>query len=591
MKKFGKRMEYGQSAMAKRMQRSALPALLLIILIAFVGQFYSWRFDLTDDHRYTLSPFTHRVLAEAQQPIYITCYLGGTLPLEFARLRNGVQDLLEEYQYASHYRLEFRFQNPNEEVDPRKREAFRGKLIERGVRPLTVQVQSSQGSAEETLIFPALSIAYAGRSTTLNILSPNASLTSDEMIDLSLQTLEYGITATIEQLFTTRFPRIALLQGHGELSPEHCVGLAEALAQRFSVERCDFPRHVGDLDTFRIVVCANPTQTFTEQEKLILDQYIMHGGRFMLLQSPVNVAVDSLMVGENTIALPQATNLEDLLFRYGVRLNPVVLQDAQCALIPVNTALAGQPPRFTPRPWLYYPLLTPFAHSSITRGVNVVYSRFPSSIDLVGDGDSIGVVPLLSTSPMSRVLEAPRMVSLAEIASPPPPQQLHQGQQLVGVLLDGSFPSGFTNRPLAAIAPDDRFTFRSRSRATRIAVFADGTLARNEMALRQGQPRPLPLGFDRYTQQTFGNAELLANVALALDGQDELLSLRNRTIAARRLDQQAVVANRNVIILINVALPLLLLVAGGGCYAWSRKRKYTQRGEHKRSTQGGGASN
>ena len=165
MKKFGKRMEYGQSAMVKRMQRSALPALLLIILIAFVGQFYSWRFDLTDDHRYTLSPFTHRVLAEAQQPIYITCYLGGTLPLEFARLRNGVQDLLEEYQYASHYRLEFRFQNPNEEVDPRKREAFRGKLIERGVRPLTVQVQSSQGSAEETLIFPALSIAYAGRST------------------------------------------------------------------------------------------------------------------------------------------------------------------------------------------------------------------------------------------------------------------------------------------------------------------------------------------------------------------------------------------------------------------------------------------
>lgn len=562
---------------SKWMQRSALPALAFIIVITLLGQFYSWRFDFTDDRRYTLSPFTHRTLARAEQPIYITCYLGGGLPLEFARLRTGVEDLLHEYQYASRYRVAFRFQDPNAELDAHAREAFRGKLIERGVRPLTVQVQSAQGSAEETLIFPALSIGYAGRAQTLNILSANASLTSDEMIDLSLQTLEYGITAEIDQLLTEKFPRVAILQGHGELAPENCVGLAQALSQRFAVERCAFPSSVGALDSFRIVVSANPTLPFTEHEKLILDQYLMQGGRWLLLQNSVRVAEDSLQVGESTIALLHSTNLEDLLFRYGVRLNPVIVQDAQCALIPVNSALAGQPPRFTPRPWLYYPLLTPNPKTSITRGVNVVYSRFPATVDLVGANDSVRAVPLLTTSPASRILEAPRMVSLGEIATPPTAQLLQQGRQLVGVLLEGRLQSGFAHRPLAAIAPGEKFVFRPLSDSTRIAVFGDGTIARNELTLRQGQPRPLPLGFDRYTQQTFGNAELLANVSLALDGQDELLSLRNRKIAPRRLDQQAVGATRMLLLVFNVAVPPLLLVVGGCIYAWRRKRRYGRR--------------
>lgn len=562
---------------SKWLRRSALPALTVIVLIALLGQFFSWRFDLTDDRRYTLSPFTKRTITSVKQPVYITCYLGGSLPLEFARFRSGVQDFLQEYRYASRYRVEFRFQNPNEETDPRLREAYRAKLIERGVRPLTVQVQSAQGSAEESLIFPALSISYAGRTTTLNLLTPNAALSSDDMIDLSLQTLEYGVTAAIDQLMADDLPKVVILQGHGELPPESCVGLARALSSRFIVERKNFPAGVGELDSFRIAICANPTQPFTEREKLVVDQYLMQGGRLMLLQSPVNVAVDSLRVGESTIALPRSVNLDDLLFRYGVRLNPVILQDAQCALIPVNTALAGQPPRFTPRPWLYYPLLTPAASSSVTRGVNVVYSRFPGTIDLVDGSDSLLYMPLLTSSPASRALEAPRMISLSEIANPPAPGQLRHGQQLVGVLLAGRFNSGFTNRPLSTIAPGERFAFRPASEDTRIALFADGTLARNEVALHQGQPRPLPLGFDRYTQQTFGNAELLANVALALDGQDELLSLRNRTIAQRRLDQQAIAQRRVALMLINAALPPLLLIAAGVFYAWRRKRKYATR--------------
>ena len=573
----GDRMAALRGAVKRWLQRSALPAVAVIAGLAFIGQFYSWRFDLTDDHRYTLSPFTLRTIGRAHQPVYITCYLGGTLPLEFARLRSGVQDLLQEYQYASRYRVEFKFQNPNGEADPRVREAFRGKLIERGVRPLTVQVQSAQGSAEETLIFPALSIGYAGRAVTLNILEPNASLSSDDIIDQSLQTLEYGITSAIDQLLAEHFPRVAILQGHGELPPMHCVGLAQALSKRFAVERRVFPQRVGDLDSFRIVICADPTQPFSEREKLTIDQYLMRGGRLMLLQSAVGVEMDSLMKGESTVALPRSTNLEDLLFRYGVRLNSVVIQDAQCALIPVNTALANQPARFTPRPWLYYPLLTPEAGSSITRGVNVVYSRFPSPIDLVGDYDSLRAVPLLRSSASSRVLETPRVVSLAEVATPPPSWQLQQGEKLVGVLLDGRLPSGFTNRPLAAIAPGEHFDFMPSSKPTRIAIFADGSIARNELVLRQGQSTPTPLGYDRYTQQTFGNAELLANVVLALDGQDALLALRNRTIASRRLDLPRLAGRRTAFLLINVALPPLLLIIGGCIYAWRRKVRYARR--------------
>lgn len=549
----------------------------IVVLVNWIGGVLYFRLDLTGDKRYTLGRSTKSTLRSLRNPLYVKCYLGGDLPLDFIRLRQGVEELLEEYRVASKYRVEFQLVDPSTADSEQERQAQQAEFMRMGLQPVSVHEQGQDGAVTERIVFPALQLGYAGQTTTIQCYRPNIQLSVPEAISLSLQGLEYELTAAIDRLTQQEKPSVALIHGHGELQGIEIADWRASLAKSYQLLDIDSLARVGMLDECAFALIANPLSPFTEREKLVLDQYLVQGGSLLLALSPVQVSEDSLQQGSETLAYPRALNLDDLLFKQGIRMANALVQDARCALLPVNTAMQGQAAQFTPLPWVYYPLLEPAENLLVTRNLNPIYSRFPSPLELTaGGGGQIRSV-LLHSSERCRAVATPRLVSLAEIGDRTIFTHLSAGRIPVAVAIEGKFSSLFAHRPVKAIAGGQAFDFQPQGEGGRLVVVADGSIVKNGVRIRGGQRFPLPLGFDRYTQQTFGNREFLDNLALYLGRRDDLLELRGRTLTLRLLDGTTIALHRIRWQLVNMLVPTLLLLALGGILAtarWARFRKF-----------------
>ncbi|PIE83955.1 MAG: gliding motility-associated ABC transporter substrate-binding protein GldG [Bacteroidia bacterium] len=557
----------------KKLLRPAV-ALLAIVIINLAAQSFYFRLDLTADRRYTLSTVTRQLLDTIPSPLYIKTYLGGDIPLDFSRLRLNLNELLEEYRVGAAYQIEVIEEDPHGGSKPQRQKELQASLMRQGIRPVNVQARDGQGGYTEKLVFPAITLAYRDRTLSVNLYQENVMRSVTQNVDQAIAELEYQLTAAIHDILLPQKPRAAMLHGHGELDAADVADFEQTLLRHALVSHLPAPTRIGDLDPFRFVIIANPQKAFREDEKLVLDQYLMQGGRILMMVNPVHTAVDSLQKAGQTLAYPLELNLEDQLFRYGLRVKNVLVQDMQCALVPINTALAGQPARFTPMPWIYFPLLTPAPHSLISRNLIPIYSRFPACIEPTGGADSLQKQVFLASSAHARVSPVPSIVSLSQIQQNPLDIPMPLQYLPVGVAVQGRFPSAFEHRPVRTISGGQDFRFRPRSQPTRLVLIADGRIAQNEQVRRNGTLQPLPLGFDKYTQQTFGNKALLENLSLYLLGQDQLLSLRGRTIKPRLLDMKNVHEQRTTIQLANILLPILLLLAVGGAWALTRRYRY-----------------
>lgn len=549
----------------------------IVVLVNWIGGVLYFRLDLTGDKRYTLGRSTKSTLRSLHNPLYVKCYLGGDLPLDFIRLRQGVEELLEEYRVASRYRVEFQFIDPSTADSEQERRAQQAEFMRMGLQPVSVQEQGQDGAVTERIVFPALQLGYAGQTATIQCYRPNMQLSVPEAISLSLQGLEYELTAAIDRLTQPEKPSVALIHGHGELQGIEIADWRVSLAKSYQLLDVDTLARVGMLDECAFALIANPLNPFTEREKLVLDQYLVQGGSLLLALSPVQVSEDSLQQGSETLAYPRALNLDDLLFKQGIRMANALVQDAHCALLPVNTAMQGQAAQFTPLPWVYYPLLEPAESLLVTRNLNPIYSRFPSPIELTAGGSGQIRSVLLHSSGRCRAVATPRLVSLAEIGDRTIFTHLSSGKIPVAVAIEGKFTSLFAHRPVKAIAGGQSFDFKPQGEGGRLVVVADGSIVKNGVRSRGGKRYPLPLGFDRYTQQTFGNREFLDNLALYLSQRDDLLELRGRTLTLRLLDGATIALHRIRWQLVNMLIPTLLLLALGGILAtarWVRFRKF-----------------
>lgn len=549
--------------------------LVAILLINYIGSVLYYRLDLTEDKRYTLSDVSESTFAKLDGTVYIRTFLGGDLPIEFTRLRNGLTELLEEYTVRSGHRIEFLHENPSDVAhNEDELQAYQRELIAQGIEALTVHERTAAGTQSERVVFPGLCASYGGRTVYVNLMRRDVTLSNDDNITIALQRLEYVLTSSLSQLLQHYKPTVAFTTTHEELSSRQTADWERELIRRFNVQRLDTLSEVGMLDSCQMIVVANPQTPFSELEKLVLDQYVMQGGNLLLFINPVVTSVDSLQQHGRTFAMPHELNLEDLLFRYGVRVSTHLLQDGQCAPIPVNMAAAGEGARFTPLPWVYYPLLTPQPYTLLSRNVPFIYSRFPVALELTKANDSILKVPFLTSSKYARVVSTPKIVELEEIREDPSTRPMPLADVPVGVLLEGKFNSIFSHRPLRTIAPGQVFNFKAKSKGARIVLFSDGTLAANDVSYKNGRERILPLGFDKYTQQTFGNKELLENITLYLGGYDELLLLRGREYASQLLDARRLIRDRPLLLALNISLPLLLLLLMGGIWWFVRWRRY-----------------
>jgi len=520
---------------------------LLLAGVNLLVQPLRFRLDLTDDKRYTLSEPTKELLARLDQPLEVEILLDGKMNSSFVRLREAAVRTVEEMgEYAEVKRLQA------DEYD----------------LPATViHERAKDGQTVQTRLYPYAVVRYGDNAQVVPLLINERGKSGEENINRSIERLEFAFAETVSALTRPDKQKIAFLEGHGELKEENVLDVEMQLANMFQVDRGTLTGEDGQLDDYTAVIIADPQEAFSEQDKYLLDQYIMRGGRVFWLLNGVRFSGDYLATEGKTPVIPLDLGLQDLLFRYGVRVEPALVQDMQCLPIPVDVSEDPSTPNFQPLPWTYAPLLLTSEVSPVTAGLGQLSASFCSPVSAVGGNDSIRKEVLMATSTRSALTATPAEVDLSDL-NPDPKTFVYQYLP-VGVALEGSFPSLFAHR----MAPEGLTNLqpkRAASERTKQIVVGSGSVIRNE--LQQGQP--LPCGFDRYTQMQFANRDFIVNCLLYLTDDEGLIQLRRKTLTLRLLNDAQARAHRTRIQALTTLLPLALLGLVAAIYIPLRKQKY-----------------
>jgi len=551
--------------------------LLLVLVIALqVLQVYFFRWDLTSEKRYSLSENTKQLVSSLDKDLYFEVYLTGDLPHGFTKLQKACLEMLDEFSSYSNVKISYSLINPNDVVNPRKRKELFDQLVNRGLKPTNLQEKTTDGSLKQKLIVPGLIVHDREKETSVHLLKSVDGLSADQNLNYSIEALEFELTSAIRMLQNQTPKEIAFLTGHGELGEYEVADFTASLLQRYKVKRIG-THELSDREShYSVLIIAQPRREFSKEDKYDIDQYVMNGGSVLWLVDEVAASMDSLSVKESTMAFFQPLNFEDQLFKYGVRINPDLVMDVQSLLIPVQTALPGQPAKFTPAPWYYSPLLTAPDSHPITRKLNVVKAEFANSIDFVGDNQKITRQVLLASSEYTRLEKVPKPISLDIVTKKMEASDFPSGPKKIAVLLEGVFPSVFQNRIWKGI---NKSEFKTESVSTKMIVISDGDIIRNRVRGVGNNRQIEALGYDRYTRKTYGNRSFLLNCIDYLCDDSGWMALRSREVKLRMLNKTKIQSERLVWQLVNVILPLLLLLVLGVLRFYIRKRKFASAGQ------------
>jgi ABC-2 type transport system permease protein len=547
----------------------------VVILLSVASSFIRLRYDLTEDKRFTLSEQTRHVLSHLKNDIYIQVYLDGEIPIPLKRLKRSVGDMLDEFRIASGRKIDYEFINPSDVKDASQREAQYQTLAGKGLTPINVQAGDAEGGSTQKIIFPGMIVNYNGIEVPVNFLENNPAISYEQNILHSVEGLEYEMIQTIATLSSDTINKVAFIEGHGEFPEIETADITMNLARFFTIDRGVIGGKSGVLDKYSAVVIAGPEKVFSESDKLVLDQYIMNGGKVMWLIDEVAVNSDSLVNGE-TVGLYRPLNIEDQLFRYGARINPAIVQDIECVPIRLMVMSGGTRQQVVPAPWVYYPLLKPSEDHSITRNLNRVEGEFVNYIDTVGLDPAIRKKILLSSSDFSRTISPPVLISLKEAEITPVEKDFNKPNLPVAVLLEGIFQSAFKNRMVSNLTDDKNLRIRTASKETRMIVIADADIIRNEVKRSGLQETPLPLGQDKYTGQVYGNRDFLINCLNWLVDKNGIMELRSRELKLRLLNTKLIKSERLKWQIFNIAGPIIIVILGGLLYSYFRRKKYVR---------------
>ena len=552
-----------------------ISTVIVVIFLTAVSTFLRIRIDLTEDKKFTLSEPTIKVLSGIRDDIFVQVYLEGEMPIPFKRLKRSVREMLDEFRIVSGRKVDYEFINPAEDKDARERESMFQTLDVKGLNPVNVQAGDEEGGSSQKIIFPGMIVNYDGTEVPVNFLKNNQSIPAEQNLLHSIEGLEYEMIQTIATVTSDTIFKVAFIEGQDEIPEIEVADITLNLAKFFTIDRGIIGGKIGILDNYAAVIIAGPEKEFTEKDKFVLDQYIMNGGKVIWLVEEVAVNSDSLVYGE-TAALYRPLNIEDQLFRYGARVNPVVIQDIECMLIRLTLMSSGSRQQVVPAPWVYYPLLTPSKSHPVTRNLNKVKGEFTNYIDTVGLDPAITKQVLLSTSAFTRTLSPPFIISLKEAELTPAERDFNQSNLPVAVLLEGVFPSAFRNRITDNLVSDKSFRVKTESIKTKMIIVADGDIIRNEVRRVGTSESPYPLGQDKYTGQIFGNRDFLINCINYLVDYNGIMELRSRELKLRLLDKNRIKTERTKWQLINTAGPVLIVFLTGILYGFIRKNIYTK---------------
>ena len=545
--------------------------LAVLVGINIAGHFIFKRFDLTADKRYTLSETSLQIVDEITEPVYIDVFLEGNFPGEFKKLQTETQQLLEEFK-AENPNVIFQFVNPLDE-EANRDETIQS-FLERGLTPVNVTV-NEKGQQTQEVVFPWAIATCGDKSIKVPLLKNMMGASTAEKVISSVQHLEYAFANAINSVSKEKQKRVAVIKGNGELHDILIADFVKSVRDNYYIGTFTLDSVAKNpneslkyLKKYDLAVIAKPTEVFTDAEKQVLDQFIINGGKTLWLMDHVSMEMDSLMQTGENLAFPRDLNLNDMFFKYGIRIRPDLIKDIMATPIALATGQQGSATQYTQFPWFFSPAVYSESTNPIVSNLDVIKFEFANPIEPLKN--DINKTVLLTSSKYSKLIGTPSEINLNIVEERPEQKEFAGGGNYpVAVLLEGKFHSAFENRVLAF---NDN-TFKPVGKDNKMIVISDGDVIKNQL---DKNFQPLELGYDKWTNNLYANKEFLMNCVNYLLDDNGLINIRSKEVNLPMLDKEKVVENYTTAQIITVGLPLVVLLLFGLVFTFLRKRKYSK---------------
>ncbi|AFM06101.1 gliding-associated putative ABC transporter substrate-binding component GldG [Bernardetia litoralis DSM 6794] len=552
-----------------------------LILINIIAQNYFFRLDLTAEKRYTITESSKTILKNLEEPVYIEIYLEGELNSSFKRLQKSVKETLQEFSMYGGKNIQFTFINPEQiSNNPEEQNRYYKQLSDRGIQPTTV-FETVQGKKVQKLIFPSAIVSYKNKEKPVLLLKGNRTASPQEQLNQSIENIEYELISAIQKLSKKQKSSVAFIEGHDELSNDRLISLTQSLSENYIVERLNLNENlttsfqsnnknpVQNLSQYDAIVVAKPTLSYTDNDRYQLDQYLMNGGKLLFFIDQIQMNLDSIAQG-GTYAFAYNLGLNEMIFRYGVRVNQNLLQDTQSGQILVNVGQMGNNANIQAIPFPYYATTASFSTHPITKNMDALMFKFASTLDSV-KADGITQTPLVFSSQYSKIKKIPTLISLDELKLDLNPKLYQTSNLPVAYLLEGEFSSAFKGRfPPSGFSETD---FIQKGKDSKVLVVGDGDLLSNDFDRKTRQP--LPIGYDEVSKNTYSNQEFLLNTLAYMLDEGGIITSRTKEFEIRPLDTFKIQEEKSYWQFLNLVVPnLIILFFGLAWYFW-RKKKYS----------------
>ncbi len=554
--------------------KKVVVTILFLIGLNIVSHFVFKRFDLTADKRYTLSKTSLQIVSDVKEPLYVDVFLEGDFPGEFKKLQTETQQLLEEFK-SENQNIIFQFVNPLADEEADKEKTFNS-FVERGLTPVNVTV-NDKGQQTQEVVFPWAVATCGNRSVKVPLLKNMMGASTAEKVVSSVQHLEYAFANAFNTVSNAKQKKVAILKGNGELHDIFIADFVKSVRDNYYIGTFTLDSVAKNpteslkyLKKYDLVVVAKPTEVFTDAEKQVVDQYVVNGGKTMWLIDQVNMEMDSLMQTGENLAFPRDLNLNDMFFKYGIRIKPDLIKDVMATPIALATGEQGSATQYTQYPWMFSPMIYPDENTKnpIVSNLDGMKFECASPIELLNN--SIKKTVLLQSSQYSKLIGTPSEIKLSMVEERPEQKEFTGGGKYpVAVLLEGQFHSVFENRVLAF--KDN--TFKNSGKENKMIVISDGNVIKNQLDKNY---QPLELGYDKWTNNLYGNKEFLLNCINYLLDENGLINIRSKEVSLPILDKEKVYADYTLSQIITVGLPLAILLVFGILFTYLRKRKYAR---------------
>jgi gliding-associated putative ABC transporter substrate-binding component GldG len=546
--------------------------IFILVVLNVIGTLFFKRFDLTKDKRYTLSPTSLGIVKQVTNPLSIKIYMAGELPADFRRLQQETKQLLEEFQ-AYNKNIVFEFVDPLENED--ESDALTKSLFQKGLTPVNITVDD-KGKQSQAMVFPWAVAVYNNKEVNIPLLKNIMGASTTQKVIGSIQHLEYSIADAINKITKNKQKKVAVLRGNGELKEIHIAKMLMQIKESYYIGPFTLDSVAKDpngtlnaLKKYDLAIISKPTEKFSDEEKEVLDQFIMNGGKTLWLVDQVAADMDSLYNDAGaTLAYPRDLNLNDMFFKYGFRINPDLVKDEQGTPIKLATGEQGSATQYQDFVWKFAPQVFPTSQNPIVKNLGGIKFDFASPIDTLKNG--IKKTVLLQSSQYSKTIGSPAEISLNMVTEKTTPQDyVNKGNLPMAVLLEGSFHSAFENRVL----PFKDNSFTAKGKPNKMIVVADGDIARNQLDKNR---IPVELGYDQRTGNLYDNKDFIMNCINYLLDDTGLINIRSKDVELPLLDKEKVYQSYSMTQFITIGVPILILLVFGLVFTFLRKRTYSK---------------